>query len=369
MTEHHQDMFIKRASVQLPHIDRPHRVLVPARAEKDEKSRLTLFADYLHRARIPWFSPDLEAYRDYLLHEYEGVRGQPLAPNSVKAHLSTIRGRYRAIVRRPETRDLLYAMTPQNATAADKKAFVDEMIERIRNAIDPESATVKTRNRQDIGDSDHVRLTIAEASALMSAPGVRTLRGLRDTAVIATLLCTGLREAELCALDVGDLRVHLSGELALHVREGKGAKERLVPYGDLAFCLTIVETWLKAAGIERGAVFRGFYKGAKRVRKTRLTTRAVNYILEAYPIVIGDDLRTARPHDLRRTYARRLYDAGVDLLAIRDNLGHADVKTTLKYIGTMDVEQRRPPAMYAFDLDTLQAPLQAEDSEADTDRP
>ena len=44
-------------------------------------------------------------------------------------------------------------------------------------------------------------------------------------------------------LDVGDLRQRLGGELALHVREGKGARERLVPYGDLDWCLAVVDAW------------------------------------------------------------------------------------------------------------------------------
>ena len=53
------------------------------------------------------------------------------------------------------------------------------------------------------------------------------------------------------------------------------------------------------------------------------------------------------------SYARRLYEAGFDLVAIQQNLGHADVKTTLGYIGELDAEKRRPPAIYAFDLKSL----------------
>lgn len=325
-------------------------VLVPPNSEKDEKSRLTLFATYLNDNRQPWYSPDLAAYRDYLLTDYRGVEDRPLAPSSVQAHLSTIRGRYRALVRSEKLRNWLYAMTPSDASPSDRKAVVDEIVERIRNAIDPDSARVKTRTRQDRPDDESLRLTAKQASALMKAPGTDTLKGLRDTAMIAYLLCTGLREAELCGLDVRDLRQTFGGELAVHVREGKGAKERLVPYGDLTVCLRIAERWLVAAGIESGPVFRGFYKGNKNIRSTRITTRAVNYLLEEYPIMIDGTLRSVRPHDLRRTYARRLYESGTDLLAIRDNLGHADTRTTLTYIGEMDVERRSPPELYDFDF-------------------
>ncbi len=60
-----------------------------------------------------------------------------------------------------------------------------------------------------------------------------------------------------------------------------------------------------------------------------------------------------KSHDLRRTYARRLYEAGMAPLEIQQNLGHADLQTTLGYIGTLGAAQRRPPAVYAFDLSRL----------------
>jgi site-specific recombinase XerD len=100
-------------------------------------------------------------------------------------------------------------------------------------------------------------------------------------------------------------------------------------------------------------VFRGFYKGSKRVRATRLTARAVQNIVGSYPLMIDGHLGRVQPHDLRRTYARRLYEAGVDIEAIRQNLGHSDRKTTQGYIGTLGAELRKPPAVYDFDLGGL----------------
>jgi integrase len=118
-------------------------------------------------------------------------------------------------------RDLFYAIAAQRTDdLLERKAIVDEIVTRIGNAIDPEAARVKTKIRQDRPDVDHLRLTSAQGSALMATPGVATLLGLRDSAVIALMLCTGVREAELSALDVPDLRQRLGGELALHVREG-----------------------------------------------------------------------------------------------------------------------------------------------------
>jgi site-specific recombinase XerD len=167
------------------------------------------------------------------------------------------------------------------------------------------------------------------------------------------LLCTGIREMELCSLEVRDLRQALGGELALHVRKGKGNKERLIPYGDLAWVLAIVDTWLKAAHLASGLVFRAIWKGGQRVRG-KLSVRAVENIVTKYP-VIGDGARliTVRPHDLRRTYARRLYEAGIDLLSISQNLGHASISTTRLYIGELGADKRRAPGVYSFDLTQL----------------
>ncbi len=323
-----------------------HDVLVPSGAMKDKRHRLTTFSNWLDATGRLWNEPDLAAYRDHLL-----ARG--LAHNSVQAHLATVRGRYTMLLMDNGVRDALYSLTPSIASPAERKAFVDEALIRLQNGIDPKAAPVKAATHQDRPDTAHIRLTTEQANVLLAAPGVDTLRGLRDTAMLATMLCTGVREAELCALDVADLRQRLGGALALHIREGKGAKERLVPYGALEWVLVIVDAWLQSAGISQGSVFRGFYKGNQRLRSGRLTVRAVQDILNAYPVTIDGHLVRLNPHDLRRTYARRLYEAQVDLLAIQQNLGHSDSKTTLGYIGRLDADARRPPAVYSFDLSKL----------------
>jgi integrase/recombinase XerD len=315
---------------------------------KDESHRLSIYINWLHDLDIAWFLPDLETYREYLLNHYLGRDGKPLSPTSAKAHLSTIRARYRSILRSNKIRDYFYTNTSNDLLPSDRKALVDEALERIQNAIDPENSVVKTFIKQDIHDDAHVRLTKQQVVDILSQPNQMTLIGKRDLAVLALLLCTGIREAELCALDVADLTKTFGGELSLYIRYGKGAKERLVPYGRLIWGLKITQQWLNTANIESGAVFRGFYRGGKRIRPTHLTVRAINQILDKYPVIIDNKLRKIAPHDLRRTYARQLYESNMDILAIRDNLGHVDSRTTLKYIGTMDISQRKPKDIYSI---------------------
>lgn len=324
-------------------------LLLPGTDNKDHISRLSQFVAWLHDTGRNWTTPDLAAYRDAL-------RARGLAPTSVRAHLSTIRGRYAQLMRDNRVRDSLYELaraTLDQPTPADAKAFVDEALTRLEHDLHPDNAPVRVVQYQDVDDALHYRLTAAQANALLAAPDVDHNIGMRDAAIIAMLLCTGLREAELCALEVDDMRVVYGGALSVRVREGKGAKQRIIPYGDLEWVLALVDAWLRRLAIYEGPVFRGFYKGARKVRPTPITPRAVQYILSNYPIMIDGDLVTVRPHDLRRTYARRLYEAGVELVAIQQNLGHADLKTTLGYIGALDADSRRPPSIYHFDLSRL----------------
>jgi len=333
--------------------------LVPVDAGKDERNRLANFERWQAGAGLGWSNPDLARYRDDLL-----AGGK--AASTVAAYLSTVRGRYRAIITDNVTRQVLFdqaaQVTDQDGeplSASGRKAWVDETLTRLQNDIDPKRSAVKQVVRQDVPDSAHLRLTSEQASALLASPGVGTLAGLRDTAVITVLLCTGIREAELCGLEVGDLRQTLTGELALHVRQGKGCKERLIPYGALDWALAVVDKWMEAAAIETGPVFRGFYRGGQRLRPGRLSARAVGYILESYPVAVDGQLRHVRPHDCRRTYAKRMYDGGMELLAIQRNLGHSDQRTTLGYIGDLNAEARRAPAVYTFDLAELsKSPVQ-----------
>lgn len=338
----------------------PSAILLDGVDNKDMISRLELYIDWLHRTPgANWRLPNLAAYRDWLMSDERLVRDRhtrnlepapALSAASAQAHLSTIRGRYQTLLESNDVRDELYRMAPDALRGADRKAFVDEALERLRNAIKPARSKVVIVDQRDEADSKHLRLTLEQANELLEAPisdrQNTPLQRLRDTAIIALLLSTGIRDMELCALQVDDLRQQFGGGLALQVRKGKGNAARMVPYGALDACLISVEKWLRAAGITQGAVFRGIYKGGKSVRSSAITERAIQDILNRYPINIDGELRSIDPHDTRRTYARLLYEAGVNLLAIQQNLGHKDHKVTQAYIGNLDSSARRPPALF-----------------------
>jgi integrase len=113
----------------------------------------------------------------------------------------------------------------------------------------------------------------------------------------------------------------------------------------MTWALTYVKAWLSVAGITEGAVFRGFYKGGK-VRDTRLSVRGIIDIVSRYTVNIDGDERRVQIHDLRRSYAKNLYLDGMPIEEIRQNMGHANVRTTQGYIGTLDASTRAPKAVY-----------------------
>lgn len=309
------------------------------------RSRLQRFCQWQLDVRDLWYLPNLTAWRDHLLQV------EKLEATTALAYLSTVRGAYHHLLRSNELRQWFYASLAEEMAPERKLALLTEFQTRLKNAVDPANARVAVIERQDEADSDHLWLKPTQAAALVLAPGIDTLKGLRDTALIALLLATGIRAAEAVALEVADLRATFGSAVALRVRSGKGLKQRLVPYGAHDWGLTLTEAWLQRAGLSAGPVFVGLRKGDHfyldaNQQPQRLSERSLEYALEAYPISIEGELRMVTPHDLRRTYARQLYLAGTDLTAIQQNMGHENQETTLHYIGRLDADQRAPDDAY-----------------------
>lgn len=310
-------------------------------ANKDARHRLSRFALYLAHHHLQWWQPDLAGYA-------EAMRQQGYSEVSIRAHLSSIRARYRTILRQ---RDLFYGLVSQLEVVgvADQKAIVDELVARIEAAIDPDQARAYVTTYQDISDRQRLWLTGPEVEVLLECPTL--VHGdvpvaWRDTAILEVFVSTGIRESELAALVVDDLYQTIDGELCLLVRAGKGNKQRAIPYGDMEqTVLTILERWLGYlwdCGVrDRYApVFWSFWKDNRTLRG-QLSVRRIIDIVKSYPFWRNGQLLSITPHDLRRTYARLQYNAGLSLLSISQNLGHTSIEVTRDYIGQLDMAQRR----------------------------
>jgi integrase/recombinase XerC len=160
----------------------------------------------------------------------------------------------------------------------------------------------------------------------------------RDRVIFELLYGCGIRNAELCGIDLAD--IHWANE-AILVR-GKGRKERYVPLGDAAAFavrqyLPLREQKLSAAGQRASALLIGArMKTNARIRATapnqavRLTTRSVGRIVKRLAIAQGMPAET-HPHTLRHAFGTHMLEEGADLRAIQELLGHERLATTERY--------------------------------------
>jgi integrase/recombinase XerC len=149
--------------------------------------------------------------------------------------------------------------------------------------------------------------------------------GARDRALLELLYGAGLRVGELTALDLGDVRL---GERLVRVR-GKGRKERIVPFGRKAE--DALRRYLPVRAEWRGETARGRDDALfVNQRGGRLSDRSVRRILDA-AVRRTADVHRLHPHALRHAFATHLLEAGMDLRAIQELLGHSSLDTTQVY--------------------------------------
>ncbi|HVM95619.1 MAG TPA: tyrosine recombinase XerC [Candidatus Acidoferrales bacterium] len=169
-----------------------------------------------------------------------------------------------------------------------------------------------------------VHLTVDDMFRLLEAPPGDTPSGLRDRAILETLYSCGVRVSELVSLNWDDIDLGLE---IVRIR-GKGNKERLVPIGKKAQAALSsyreqVPALCARTLYDSAAVF------LNRQGK-RLTTRSVARVVDQY-VKLSGIAGKASPHALRHSFATHLLNAGADLRAIQELLGHASLSTTQRY--------------------------------------
>jgi len=234
-----------------------------------------------------------------LARQYLGeLKDQGIVAASITRRTSTIHGFYKYLLREGATdRDLLYGI------ALPKRP------KRLPKVL------------------DHTVI-----DALLAAPDPTTPAGLRDRAIFELLYGGGLRISELVSLDAGQVSL----EDAAAIVHGKGAKERLVLFGEPA--MQALETYLRDA---RPVLLQSRIQNPKsRIEQghplfvsrlgTRLTARSVQMLIKRHALAAGisEDIH---PHLLRHSFATHLLDGGADLRIVQDLLGHSSANTTQIY--------------------------------------
>jgi integrase/recombinase XerD len=187
-----------------------------------------------------------------------------------------------------------------------------------------ESDPSETLDSPRIGRALPVVLGTEEVDRLLATPDLSTPRGLRDSAMLATLYATGVRVSELVHMQLREVNLERGYVRVL----GKGQKQRLVPLGEVA--RQRIARYLEEGRPHhaRGrddlpALFLGN-------RQKPLTRQGFWKLLGNYARAAGIT-RAISPHKLRHSFATHLLERGADLRAVQAMLGHADITTTQIY--------------------------------------
>jgi integrase len=220
--------------------------------------------------------------------------GERLAPASVATVLAAIKGVARA--------------------AWERESIPTDTWERIRSVKAPSGSRLPAGREIDAGERlELIRTTVGDA----------TPAGARDVAILAVLIATGMRRAEVVGLRVVDVDAE-SGRVRVL---GKGDKERTCYLR--AGALRAVQDWLAIRGREEGALFCVINKGGAIFPGRHMSTAALHQILQKRAIAAG--VKDVTAHDFRRTFVSELLDAGQDISTVAALVGHANVTTTARY--------------------------------------
>jgi integrase/recombinase XerC len=299
------------------------------------KDLLRAFLSYLRLNRnasehtVRAYDGDLSQFTTYMAGQYQRPRPELQAADITRP---MIRGFLADLFRQGESR----------ASAARKLAAVRSFLRYLKREglieADPGLLVATPKREQKIPR----HLEVDEMARLLETPDTTGPLGRRDRAILELLYASGLRLSELVGLDLEDLNL---GSRIVRVM-GKGRKERLVPFNQSA--TAAIRAWLpdrealtnqqaavpptpkgralatpKPGGRRREPLFLNY-------RGTRLSSRHVHRLVRHY--VAACSMRFGiSPHAIRHSFATHLLEAGADLRAIQELLGHVRLSTTQRY--------------------------------------
>lgn len=209
--------------------------------------------------------------------------------------------------------------TSSNRRLSVIRRFYQMLLRQRRITQDPSLKLVSAKQPQRFVHT----LSEAQVEALLAAPDVNTPLGLRERTMLELMYASGLRVSELVDLKMLELSLN-DGVLRV---TGKGAKTRLVPFGQQARIW--IERYVKDA---RGIILNGQQDDALFVtgRGSAMTRQMFWVLIKKHALKAGITAPLS-PHTLRHAFATHLLNHGADLRVVQLLLGHSDISTTQIY--------------------------------------
>ncbi len=170
-------------------------------------------------------------------------------------------------------------------------------------------------------------LTLSEIKLLLEQPDTTTHKGRRDLTLLSLMYDSAARVQEICDLKVSDVRLKSPAVIRLF---GKGRKVREVPLDTP--CADILQRYMEENGLNSTVSDMPLFFNSQ---MQKLSRSGISYILAKYIDMVNSDSVTIpkkiTPHCLRHSKAMHMVEAGINLIYIRDLLGHESIETTQIY--------------------------------------
>lgn len=181
-------------------------------------------------------------------------------------------------------------------------------------------------------------LTLEGIRTILEQPKQSTMHGLRDLTLLALMYDTGARVQEIADVCICDVRLAPPATIKL---TGKGRKSRIVPL--MSRTVVILQQYMERFDLSVSATTTNplfFNRGQERLTRSGIAYILAKYVKSARNVESGHIPDTVTPHTLRHSRAMHLLQSGVNLVYIRDLLGHTDIKTTEIY-ARADADMKR----------------------------
>jgi len=220
-------------------------------------------------------------------------------------------------------RHALTQATTANRRLTVFKRFFHWALREKHIQVDPTLRILSAKQRLRVPKT----LTEAQVEALLAAPDVSHAQGVRDRTMLELMYASGLRVSELVTLRVFNISLN---DNVLRVF-GKGDKERLVPFGEVAALWLTRYLAQPRAELLAGHASDDLFVTHKGPTPGTAMSRVMFWLLvKKYALQAGITAPMS-PHTLRHAFATHLLNHGADLRSVQMLLGHADISTTTIY--------------------------------------